>query len=127
MAIKIPSNEIKWETIKNETGDMFIVTSNKERTMYYIYSVVDDKLEKLGKAKNTVFPQVFAQTVLQDFVFQFSILKSKLIPSLPRVEYVIPRARALQTPGTRICSVNTERLYAQSLKKQRSRAGLRRE
>lgn len=52
LAIKIPSNEIKWETIKNETGDMFIVTSNKERTLYYIYSVVDDKLEKLGKAKS---------------------------------------------------------------------------
>ena len=35
---KFPSTEIKWETITNENGDVFIVTSNKERSLYYIYS-----------------------------------------------------------------------------------------
>ena len=48
---KLPSTEIKWETIANENGDVFIVTSNKERSIYYIYSFDGTEYKKIDKAK----------------------------------------------------------------------------
>lgn len=48
---KLPSSEILWETITNENGDRFVVTSNKERSLYYIYSVDDKEYTKIDKAK----------------------------------------------------------------------------
>ena len=48
---KLPSSEILWETITNENGDVFIVTSNKERSLYYIYSFDGKEYTKIDKAK----------------------------------------------------------------------------
>lgn len=46
-------NEIKWVNIfKN--GVKYLVTSDRQRTIYYIYKQVDDDYIKLGKGKNPI-------------------------------------------------------------------------
>ncbi len=58
---KLPSAEIKWETITNENGDVFIVTSNKERSLYYIYSFDGKEYTKIDKAKTP--PELMKHTL----------------------------------------------------------------
>lgn len=48
---KLPSYEILWETIIRENGDQYVVTSNKERTLYYIYFFNGAEYKKIDKAK----------------------------------------------------------------------------
>lgn len=48
---KLPSSEILWETIIRENGDQYAVTSNKERSLYYIYSFDGKEYTKIDKAK----------------------------------------------------------------------------
>ena len=50
--MKIPSNEKLWLTITSESNKTYIVTSNKDRSTYFLYLVNEDKLEKVGKGKN---------------------------------------------------------------------------
>jgi len=53
-AIKgIPKTEIVWETY-HTNGTTYFVTSKIERSQYFLYKLVDDKAEKLGKAANPV-------------------------------------------------------------------------
>ena len=58
---KLPSSETKLETITNENGDVFIVTSNKERTLYYIYSFDGKEYTKIDKAKTP--PELMKHTI----------------------------------------------------------------
>lgn len=48
---KLPGSEILWETIIRENGDQYFVTSNKERSLYYIYSFDGSDCRKIDKAK----------------------------------------------------------------------------
>ena len=47
--IKIPKNEILWETITSKSGKTYIVTSNKERSTYFLYLVNNDSITKVTK------------------------------------------------------------------------------
>ena len=58
---KLPSSETKWETITNENGDVFIVTSNKERSLYYIYSFDGEEYTKIDKARTP--PELMKHTL----------------------------------------------------------------
>lgn len=51
--MKIPKNEILWETITTDKNS-YIVTSTKDRLKYILYKVVNDNLEKLSTAKTPV-------------------------------------------------------------------------
>lgn len=48
---KLPSSEILWETIIRENGDQYVITSNRERSLYYIYSFDGKEYTKIDKAK----------------------------------------------------------------------------
>jgi hypothetical protein len=48
---KIPSSETKWVNCIGQ-GFRYVVTSNKERTLYYLYKEVDGILSKIAKNKN---------------------------------------------------------------------------
>lgn len=58
---KLPSSEILWETIIRENGDQYVVTSNKERTLYYIYSFDGKEYTKIDKAKTP--PELMKHTI----------------------------------------------------------------
>jgi restriction endonuclease S subunit len=47
--IKIPKNETLWETITSKSGKTYIVTSNKERSTYFLYLVSDNSISKVAK------------------------------------------------------------------------------
>ena len=51
--MKIPKNEILWETIITDKNS-YIVTSTKDRSRYILYKVVNDNLEKLSTAKTPI-------------------------------------------------------------------------
>ena len=52
MKIVIPKNEILWVTYTSPTGEEeYIITSNKDRSSYILYSVGSDKkLTKIAKS-----------------------------------------------------------------------------
>lgn len=58
---KLPSSEILWETIIRENGDKYVITSNKERTLYYIYSFDGKEYTKIDKAKTP--PELMKHTL----------------------------------------------------------------
>lgn len=44
-----PKNEIIWEGIYYQTGELrYIVTSNRDRSRYYLYELKDGKFVRLG-------------------------------------------------------------------------------
>lgn len=48
-----PKGETIWVTHHDAQGDVkYIVTSNKDRTSYYLYRLVGGELQKLGRGKN---------------------------------------------------------------------------
>lgn len=49
--MKIPSGEILWVQYMNNGLVTHIITSKPDRSLYYLYQVSNDKLTKLGKAK----------------------------------------------------------------------------
>ena len=48
----IPSNEIVWEEITMQNGDVYFVTSKSNRDYYYLYKKTKDGVERLGKDNN---------------------------------------------------------------------------
>lgn len=53
MKIKgIPANETIWVTQKTATANTYYVTAKEQRGMYFIYKLVSDHAEKIGKGKN---------------------------------------------------------------------------
>lgn len=49
----IPKNEIVWERICDEQGNItHLITSDSRREFYFIYKSVDGGFQKLGRAKN---------------------------------------------------------------------------
>lgn len=53
--IERPKGEIVWVTSYDERGDIYLLTSKKDsREWYYLYKVEQNKLSKLGKARNPV-------------------------------------------------------------------------
>ena len=49
---KLPSNETLWLTRISDSGKTLLITSNKDRSTYFIYEQTDSGLEKLGKGLN---------------------------------------------------------------------------
>lgn len=48
-----PKNEMVWVTTLDSDGKAkYIVTSNKDRTTYYLYGLADGEWKRLGKGKN---------------------------------------------------------------------------
>lgn len=56
MITKIPAKEIPWTLYCKTEGDEYreshVVTSNQERTWYYLYEIVKGGYEKVTKSKN---------------------------------------------------------------------------
>lgn len=52
--MKIPKNEILWETIKTESNIEYIVTSTKDRSKYILYKVNTSDLNKISTAKTPI-------------------------------------------------------------------------
>lgn len=51
MPIKIPKNERGWVVyLDSEHNPRYIVTSKESRECYFLYKILDGKLERLGKA-----------------------------------------------------------------------------
>ena len=48
--MKIPSNETLWETITTAKEDIYFVTSNRDRSTYFLYRQIDSGVEKVAKA-----------------------------------------------------------------------------
>ena len=49
----IPKAEIIWETY-HATKATYYVTSKIDRTQYFLYKLIDNKAEKIGRAANPV-------------------------------------------------------------------------
>lgn len=52
MLYSVPPNEVVWERIEALDGSRYVITSDRRREMYYIYKIVKDSGERLGKGKN---------------------------------------------------------------------------
>lgn len=48
---KIPSKEIVWMTYVTESKAKYKISSNAERTLYYLYKEVDNGVIKIAKGK----------------------------------------------------------------------------
>ena len=48
---KIPSKEIVWMTYVTESKAKYRISSNAERTLYYLYKEVDNGVIKIAKGK----------------------------------------------------------------------------
>lgn len=49
--VEYPRREIPWVRYCDRNGDRFLLTSNEERSRYYLYEFVGGVLKKLGAAK----------------------------------------------------------------------------
>ena len=47
---KIPKSEKSWTLIRAKTKE-YLITSNLDRTIYYLYEIIDKKYLKIGKGK----------------------------------------------------------------------------
>lgn len=56
MVNKIPGKEIQWTEYRKfkdeQSYPTHIVTSNPERTLYYLYQIMEGGYEKIAKSKN---------------------------------------------------------------------------
>lgn len=50
----IPKNEMVWETVKNEKGETFFITSKEKREEYFLYNEENGKVKKIAKAKTPI-------------------------------------------------------------------------
>lgn len=56
--MKIPKNEIEWESIYGADSSLpynkllYVITSKQDRSVYYLYQNVDGDFKKLGKASD---------------------------------------------------------------------------
>lgn len=49
---KLPAKETSWVRMTNSNGDVFIVTATPERTIYFLYQVVEDGFKRIAKSTN---------------------------------------------------------------------------
>ena len=52
MSKGIPSKEIEWTIIHTLSDETFIITSNKDRTFYYLYERCGENHRKIARSKN---------------------------------------------------------------------------
>lgn len=52
MKVKIPKSEEDWIYYNSYPNGNFVLTSNKDRSLYYLYKNEDGILTKVGKNKN---------------------------------------------------------------------------
>ena len=52
MKVKIPKGEEDWTYYNGYPNGAFVLTSNKDRSLYYLYKNEDGILTKVGKNKN---------------------------------------------------------------------------
>ena len=50
----IPKSEIIWETIVNNKGKIFFITSKERREEYFLYAEQNGKIQKITKAKTPI-------------------------------------------------------------------------
>lgn len=50
----IPKSEIIWETIVNNNGKIFFITSKERREEYFLYAEQNGKIQKIAKAKTPI-------------------------------------------------------------------------
>jgi hypothetical protein len=50
LVTKIPKSEKSWTLIRYKSNE-YVITSNLDRTTYFIYKIIDGKFLKLGKGK----------------------------------------------------------------------------
>ena len=51
--VKTPKGELSWVRELNDKGEeIYLITSNLVRTIYYLYAINGDKLIKLGKGSS---------------------------------------------------------------------------
>lgn len=50
----IPKSEIIWETIVNNKGKIFFITSKERREEYFLYAEQNGKIQKIAKAKTPI-------------------------------------------------------------------------
>ena len=50
----IPKSEIIWETIVNNKGKIFFITSKERREEYFLYVEQNGKIQKIAKAKTPI-------------------------------------------------------------------------
>lgn len=62
--IKIPKNETLWETITSKSGKKYIVTSNKERSTYFLY--LEENGDLIRKAKGNTPPDLWKHIDKED-------------------------------------------------------------
>jgi len=48
----IPKNDIGWVEIHTESGEMYCITSKKDREVYYLYKIEDDTAQLMGQSQN---------------------------------------------------------------------------
>lgn len=56
----ISKTEKIWVTYQTDDGDTYYITSNRDRSMYFLYKRDEDKVVKLGKSKN---PKSLEETI----------------------------------------------------------------
>lgn len=53
--VKAPKGELSWVRELNDKGEeIYLITSNSVRTIYYLYAINGDKLIKLGKGSSPI-------------------------------------------------------------------------
>ena len=57
---KLPAKEISWVRSISPDGETFLITSNQERTQYYLYKMIDSGFQKMAKTQN---PNEFDQII----------------------------------------------------------------
>ena len=50
----IPKSETIWETIVNNKGKIFFITSKERREEYFLYAKQNGKIQKIAKAKTPI-------------------------------------------------------------------------
>ena len=51
---RIHKSEIIWETIVNNKGKIFFITSKERREEYFLYAKQNGKIQKIAKAKTPI-------------------------------------------------------------------------
>ena len=63
----LPAKETTWVRMKSVTGDVFLIASTSERSLYCLYQVMEDGFKRVAKSENPkefdmiVYPEVTSQ------------------------------------------------------------------
>lgn len=46
----LPDNQMLWVTVKTESNNKYYITSNKDRSLYYLYQDKNDTIVQIAKS-----------------------------------------------------------------------------